>query len=84
MWVKWWNWLHYDESQLYYLYCTQYFILVIYVRMYINMAICVVNHAVLKCISLADKNHSKMAQNAIYKEVRFKIFLGGKPLDPLA
>ena len=35
-------------------------------------------------VHLINKNHSKMAQNAIYKEVRFKIFLGVCPQTPLA
>ena len=45
------------------------------------MAVYVINHAILKCILLLE-NHSKMVQNAIYKEVNFKIFLGGHALRP--
>ena len=33
-------------------------------------------------VHFINKNHSKMAQNAIYKDIRFKIFLGGMPPDP--
>jgi len=35
-------------------------------------------------IEVVAKNYPKMAQNAISDKLKFKIFLGGMPPDPLA